>query len=399
MGLIIAFWTAAALVGYAYVGYPLLVWLASRRAARARPLPRRRPAAPRVSVIVAAYNEAGCIAQKIDSALRQDYPPERLQVVVVSDGSTDGTDAIVERHADPRVRLIRQEPRAGKSAALNRGVAAATGDVLVFTDANALFAPGSIARLAAPFAERRVGLVSGQGLYAESHAADARVVANGYVRYEALLRAAEGRLGFLAGADGAIYALRRGLYRDLAPAEVNDLLHPIQAALAGYVCRFEPTAFTVEPPSGGAGQEFRRHVRIIAQGIALTRRWFPPLVAGRRWRAVWLLLSHRVLRWGAAPVLLVALGANLALLERGPLYAVTLATQLAFYAVAAAGAVADRLGVRLGTLAIPHYFCVVTAAGVAGFARALGGGAEAVWTPAGGATGERAARRAGAGAA
>lgn len=383
----LAFWLAAALLVYTWIAYPLLlkVLASVRRPARTRP-----PARPRLSVIVAAFNEAKWILAKIDGTLAQRYPARRLEVIVVSDGSTDGTDALVARHRDPRVRLIRQEPRAGKSLALNRGVAAAQGDVLVFTDANALFAPDALARLAAPFADPRVGMVSGQGLYTTADG-DARAVAGGYVRYEAMIRAGESALGFQASADGAIYALRRELYRDLAATEVSDLLHPIQTALAGFASRFEPAACTVEPPSSDGGQEFRRHVRIVAQGMHLLRRWLPRLVAARRWGAVWMLLSHRALRWTTAPALAVLLTANLSLLEHGGPYAAALGAQAAFYALALTGWMAERTGRGLGRLAVPYYFCLVTAAGVAGFGRFLRGGAQAVWAPAGAGVTERAA--------
>jgi glycosyltransferase involved in cell wall biosynthesis len=289
------------------------------------------------------------------------------------------------------VRLVRQEPRAGKSLALNRGVAAARGEVLVFTDANALFGPDALAGLAAHFEDPQVGLVSGQGLYAAAEGGDARAVANGYVRYEARLRAAEDGLGFLAGADGAIYALRRSLYRDLEPAEVNDLQHPIVTALGGLRCRFEPAAFTVEPPSHGGAQEFRRHVRIIAQGIVLTRRWLPALLAARRYRPVWILLSHRACRWASGAALAAAFLANLALLGGGAVYTLACGGQVAFYALALAGWLGERAGRRLGRLAVPYYFCVVSAAGLGGAVRAVGTGAEAVWAPAGRSAEERAA--------
>ncbi|HEU4370453.1 MAG TPA: glycosyltransferase [Methylomirabilota bacterium] len=389
----LAFWLAAALLGYTWVAYPLLVRVAGRLArSRPRDSPHRTPrvSRPRLSVIVAAFNEATWILAKVDGTLAQRYPAGRLEVIVVSDGSTDATDAVVARHPDPRVRLIRQEPRAGKSSALNRGVAAARGDVLVFTDANALFGPGALARLAAPFADPRVGMVSGQGLYTAA-GGDARAVASGYLRYEALIRHGESALGFQASADGAVYALRRGLYRDLDAAEVNDLLHPIQAALDGFTSRFEPAAFTVEPPSRDGGQEFRRHVRIVAQGMHLLRRWLPPLVAARRWGPVWMLLSHRALRWTTAPALAVLASANVLWLEREGLYAAALAGQAAFYALALTGWLAERAGHRLGRLAVPYYFCLVSAAGVAGLARFLRGGAQAVWAPAGAGAAERAA--------
>jgi cellulose synthase/poly-beta-1,6-N-acetylglucosamine synthase-like glycosyltransferase len=384
----VVLWLSAGALAYTWIGYPVLLRLAGRRARAPR---ARSDRLPPVSVIVAAHNEAHCIRAKLDSTLlEQDYPADRLEAIVVSDGSTDGTDAIVAAYPDRRARLVRQEPRAGKSPALNRGVAAARGEVLVFTDANALFARDAIARLAAPFADPAVGLVTGQGLYA-AEGGDARVAASGYVRYEAAVKAGEAALGFVASADGAIYAIRGTLYRDLAASDVNDLLHPIQAVLAGYRCWFDPAASTVEPPSRSGGQEFRRHVRIIAQGMHLLRGWLPRLLAARRWRAAWMLLSHRALRWGGAFFLAGALVANAVLLERGGLYAATLAAQGAFYTLAAVGLVADRLGRRLGLLALPYFFCTVNAAGVAGLARFLRGGAQAVWAPAGRPVRERAA--------
>jgi glycosyltransferase involved in cell wall biosynthesis len=386
MSAVVVFWAAAAVLAYAWIGYPVLL---RAFAALARRRPVGRTARPSLSVIVAAYNEAACIRAKIDGTLAQRYPSRRLEVIVVSDGSTDVTDAIVASHPDPRVRLIRQEPRAGKSPALNRGAIAARGDVLVFTDANAVFAPEALARLAAPFDDPRVGLVSGQGLYA-SAGGDARAVSSGYVRYEAALKRGESALGFLASADGAIYAMRRSLYRDLAAAEVNDFLHPIHAALAGFESRFEPDAYTLEPPSRDGSQEFRRHVRIVAQGMHLLRRWMPALVAAGRWRAAWMLLSHRALRWLNTPALAALLGATLWLLPQGAVYRFALAGQAAFYLLALAGWLAERAGRRLGRLAIPYYFCLVSAAGVAGFVRFVRGRAEAVWAPTG-AVAERAA--------
>lgn len=376
----LAFWLAAAAAVYPWLLYPLILAGTARR--RPDPPPSPRPW-PFLSVIVAAYNEAACIRAKLASTLEQGYPRDRLEVIVISDASTDGTDRLVAECGDPRVTLVRQEPRAGKSPALNRGVALARGDVLVFTDANALFGPGALERLAAPFADPRVGLVSGHGLYAAPGAPDAGAVGNGYVRFEAFLRSREAALGVLAGADGAVYALRRDLYRDLGAAEVNDLAHAIQTAVAGATVRFDAGAYTLEPPSTDARQEFRRHVRIVAQNARLLQEWLPRILAARCWRLSWTLLSHRVLRWTTAPALAVAAAANVALLGAHPVYALTAAVQGGFYALALTGLVGERSGLRLGKAALPYYFCVVSAAGLAGLARYLRGGAQAVWAPTG----------------
>lgn len=384
----VVFWASALALGYTWLAYPALCAALAARARRRGPRPRARPT---LSVLVAAHNEATVIEAKLQSTLAQRYPPERLEVIVVSDASTDGTDERVARWRDPRVRLVRQEPRAGKAAALNRAAALARGEVLVFTDANARFTPGTLARLAAPFADPRVGLVSGQGRYAAPDGRSAAAVAGGYVRYETLIRRGESALGVLAAADGAVYALRRALFRGLRPADADDLLHPMQVALAGYACRFDPRAATVEPPARDAGQEYRRHVRIVAQGAALLAAWLPRLLRARRLAAVWALVSHRLLRWTTAAFLAGALGAALALRGRAPVYDLALGFQVAFYALAAAGGLAERWGRARGPLAFPYYFCVMAAAGAAGLARAARGRAEAVWAPTGARASDRAA--------
>ncbi len=373
----VVFWLSVVLVVYPYVVYPLVMAYLGRRRPRG-PVGTTRP---RVSVIIAAHNEAEWIERKIASTLGQDYPADRLEVIVVSDGSTDATESIVHAIGDSRVRLIARDERQGKSTALNLAVAEARGDLLVFTDANALFAPGAIARLAAPFADPSVGLVSGQGLYGELADGQARAVANGYARLESLLKRGETALGFIGCADGAIYALRRSLYRDLAPAEVSDLTHTIETTLAGYRSCFDPDALTVEPPSKNAGQEFRRHVRIIAQGFDAVVTALPRLLAARRWAAVWVLVSHRVLRWTCAVALGGVLGTSL--VGQGWPFVAALACQAFFYGIAAIAALSERMGRGLGVLAAPYYFCTVTIAGTFGFLRFLRAGGEAVWSPGG----------------
>jgi len=371
----ILFWISVFLLVYPYVIYPAIMAVVARVWSSSPP-PKGKLAF--VSVIIAAYNEANCIARKLESTLSQDYPEDRLEVIVVSDGSTDRTADIVATFLDPRVKLLVQNERTGKSPALNLGVREARGEILVFTDANALFAPGSIRALAEHFTDPKVGLVSGQGLYGEMGNGTSRAVANGYVRLEALIKTGESALGFIGGADGAIYALRRGLYREIAPAHVNDLLHPIAAALAGYISRFDGRAYTVEPSSQGAGQEFQRHVRIIAQGFAIFSDIVPQLFFRARWKELWMVCSHRLFRWISLIGLVGLFSASV--LGQGPLYGAALAAQGLFYTTALAGWTAERVGWRLGLFANPYYFCVVSVAGLLGFLRFLKGGAEATWS-------------------
>ena len=198
------FWGALSVTAYTYFGYPLVLAILYRNRLEAEP----RSIWPPLTVLVAAYNEERYIARKVQNLLDREYPGE-LDVIVVSDGSTDRTAAIVRRFEGPQVQLLAQPDRRGKNAALNRGVSAARREIIVFTDANALLAPGALRRLVAPFCNSQVGLVSGQGSYGELGDGTTRVVSNAYVRYEAFLKQRESSFGFLPGVDGALYAMRR----------------------------------------------------------------------------------------------------------------------------------------------------------------------------------------------
>ena len=373
------FWSALSLLVYTYFGYPCLLALQRHQAHRwgdAADLPT-------VTLIVAAFNEELCIEQKVRNALEHDYPPERLEVLVVSDGSTDRTEAIVRSLEGNRVRLITQVQRRGKNAALNRGVAEAGGEIVVFTDANALLAPGAIRYLVAPFCDPTIGLVSGQGYYGEMGNGTTRVVSNAYVQYEAFIKRREAALGFIAAADGALYAMRRSLYHELPVTQVHDLFHPIQMVLAGYRSVFVPDAYTVEPPSPDASSEYRRHIRIIAQGLLVFLRQAPVLMARGHVIACWMLISHRFLRWISLAFLVLALVTNAMLAGQAPLYTFLFMAQLSFYALALGGAFGEHWQLRFRVLAVPYYFCVVSLVGVGGFLSLLRGNRQATWAPTG----------------
>ncbi|MGH9318290.1 MAG: glycosyltransferase family 2 protein [Vicinamibacteria bacterium] len=373
------FWVCLFLVVYAYLGYPLLLALWARGEEK-----KADAEAPSISMIVAAHNEEAVIESKIRNAIAQDYPEDRLEIVVVSDGSSDGTEAFVRGVEDSRVRLVVQSPRQGKNQALNRGAAVARGEVLVFTDANAMLGPLALRKLVAPFSDARIGLVSGRGLYGGSDPISPEAVSNAYVRYESFIKSRESSLGFVAAADGALYALRRELYRALEWNQVHDLMHPIQVSIEGKRSAFVPEAFTVEPPSRDASVEFRRHVRIIAQGFLVYLGQLPRLLEKGKWRELVLLTSHRPLRWLSSFFLAGALLSNVALAPSSRFYAALLASQVLFYLAAGLGAAFERADVRLRLLAVPYYFCVVSAAGLSGFLHFLRGRGHASWAPTGG---------------
>ena len=374
-------WGSLAAVAYTYFGYPFLLSIFGRTR---RPAGETSATLPFVSVVIAAYNEERCIARKIENVLQHDYPPELLELLIVSDGSKDGTDEVVRECSSARLRLLVQPTRQGKNQALNRGAREARGEILVFTDADAMLVPGALAQLVRPFANPTVGLVSGQGLYGELGDGTTRVVSNAYVRYESFIKQREASMGFVAAADGALYAMRRALYEELPSNQVHDLVHPIQVAVAGGRSAFKPEAFTVELPSTDAGKEFKRHVRIIAQGFLVLLAQTPALLSRGKLKELWMLVSHRLLRWTSSLFLVCALVSNLMLLEAHPTYKWLLLGQLLFYMFALVGGLAERLQLRLRLLAVPYYFCVVSAAGAGGFVQFLRGRGHATWLPTGG---------------
>jgi cellulose synthase/poly-beta-1,6-N-acetylglucosamine synthase-like glycosyltransferase len=338
----VAFWIALAVVVYVYFGYPALlaVW------ARIAPRPIRAGAeTPPISVIVAARNEGAVLRRRIDNLLASDYPSSALQIIVVSDGSTDETASILASYA-PAVDAILLPP-GGKATALNAGVAAARHDVVVFADARQTFAPGALRALVAPLSDPRVGGVSGELLLdCEAGQTDSTVGGGvgAYWRYEKWLRRHESLVGSTLGATGAIYALRRELWRPLPGDTIlDDVLAPMRAVLAGARVVFEGAAHAFDRVSPGASVEFRRKTRTLAGNFQLLRlepRLLVPLV-----NPVWLqFVSHKLGRLVVPYALCVILIASAVLAGQHVFYACIFILQLAFYGLAAYGAVLERRG-------------------------------------------------------
>ena len=353
---------AASLVAYTYVAFPVLVLLR----ARLRPRPHdSAPITPTVSIVIAARNEAGSLPAKLDNLLGLDYPRDRLEVLIASDGSDDGTDAIAAARAGEGVRVL-SLGRVGKAAALNAAVAQATGDVLVFSDANSLYAPDALRALVAPFADEAVGGVAGDQRYVT--AGEEAAVAGGERRYwdlDRVLKRAESRGGNAISATGAIYAVRRELFRTV-PAGVTDDFATSTAVIAqGRRLVFAPDAVAFEPVARSGGAEFERKVRVMTRGLnaVVARR---ELLDPRRHGFYALqLLSHKVLRrLMALPLAVLAVGAALEG-RRSRVFRAAAGLQGAMYVLGAAGLILGRRG-RGGPriVALPAYFCLVNLASV-----------------------------------
>lgn len=374
------FWGSALLLAYAFAGYPLLLEAQARLARRRGRAPVQAADTawtPKVSVLLAVHNEAVVIERKIRNFLQLEYPEDRIDLYVVSDGCTDATETLTERCGSPRVRLLRQTERGGKTRALNRAAAEADGDIFVFTDANAMFRPDCIRRLVERLADPAIGLVSGVSVYVDASGAPS--TGGVYRRYEEWIKARESDLFSIVGADGAAYAMRREFYVPLEPEYINDLLHPMQVLLVGGRAVSEPRAVVEEEADDAdASVEMCRQTRIMAQSWLICLRMLPVLVREGHWGFAWQMLSHKMLRWATLPLLAVCAASALFLSSRGGAYAVAALAMGAGGLVALAGA----LG-RGGLARTAWLFVVLHLAAVNGLVRLLRGHVFVTWTPRG----------------
>lgn len=368
---------ALAATVYIYFGYPALIFLVSRL----RPRPFRRGGEPTVTVLIPVYNEEGVIAEKIANTLALDYPPERLETLVVSDGSTDGTEEIVRRFGE-KVRLLTL-PRSGKAFALNEGARAARGEILVLTDANTLLEPGSLRPLVDPFADPSVGGVCGNKKQRPPAGADTTAEGeNLYWRWDKWQKALESRAGSIFAADGTLYAVRKELYVPIAdPAQADDIAISARVVLQGRRLLYEPRAVAWEEAPAEGRDELWRKVRVTNHSVRAL--W-------NLGRGLWTsgfysveLLSHKFFRH-LVPFFLIPLFLSNAVLAASgpPVFRVLFAGQVLFYGLALAGFAlrGTRLG-RAKPFTVPYYFCLVNAAAFLGVLSILRGRRLRAWTP------------------
>ena len=361
----LTFWTALATIAYTYLGFPLLVLVR----ARLRPRPARSaPIEPLVSVVLAAYNEEAAIGARLDNLLALDYPAERLSVVVASDGSDDRTVEIAQAYADRRVRIL-DLGRVGKADALTAAVAAADGEILVFTDANTMFEPGAVRALVAPFADPEVGGAAGDQRYLPAQATGAEEDAAGersYWDFDRKLKLAESEAGSTVAATGAIYAIRRDLFEPVRVGVTDDFITSTAVIARGRRLVFVPDAVAWEPVAASNRLEYGRKVRIMTRGlrgVAARRALLDPRRTG--FYAIQL-GSHKVLRRMMAFPLLAIAGTAPLLWGHGLFYRLVTLGAAGVAGLGAVGLVAprSRLGrSRLATL--PAFFLLVNLASIA----------------------------------
>jgi cellulose synthase/poly-beta-1,6-N-acetylglucosamine synthase-like glycosyltransferase len=369
--MIFLFYLTLGLLLYSYAVYPLVLVC----------LPARRPESaeasegewrwPSVSVLVSVYNEEKVIAAKVANflACHYDGPSE---ILIVSDGSTDHTTDVIRPLASDRVKLLVKDRREGKGVAMNFAVAHTRGTILVFTDANAFFGPDALSELVGPFRDPKIGLVTGWTVYTGGPTGSM------YERYERSLKQLESRSGVVAGADGAIYAMRKSLWREHPPELINDFLHPMVVALGGAhsviaeraTCEEE---FKIE-------NEFSRQVRMVSQAALVLTKTFPALARKGQWRSLLVLASHKLARWLTVPLLALLLVATVRLAATSTFYRLVLDAELLFGLWVVVGWLAALLGAD-ERVSLAYRFLVLNCAGAVGLWRCMTGRVPVAWQP------------------
>jgi cellulose synthase/poly-beta-1,6-N-acetylglucosamine synthase-like glycosyltransferase len=380
--LIWLFWVCLFLGTYPFFIYPVLAALLSKL--HARRVHARADFLPSVTVLTAAFNEARHIEQTVRNKLAQDYPPELLDVIVISDESADGTDEIVQRLAaesDGRVRLMRQSPRQGKTAALNLAMLRVRGEIVVFSDANSMYRPHTVRRLVANFADREVGYVTGKMIYVN---ADGSVTGDGcsaYMRYENWLRAVETRLGSIVGVDGGVDAVRAKLYRGMRPDQLPDFVLPLDVVEQGYRVVFERDAVLTEESLSSQSSEYRMRVRVALRALWALRDKRALLNPFRFGLFAWQLLSHKVLRYLTFLPLGVAGAVSLVLAIHQPIYRLVVLAEAAFLLLALSASIGPAFVARSALGRLSGYFLLLNVASAVAFVRFLRGQKQVLWQP------------------
>ncbi len=354
-------WISIGVIGYTYFGYPILLWFWSLFSKKS-PSGEYSPTA-KVTVLISARNEQDCIEKTIVSVLESDYPEELLDVLVVSDGSTDRTAEIISSISRSRVHLIQWPESRGKMAAQAAAYPETQGDILVMADASSIFKEESIRKLVRHFSDRRVGSVVGRKTILKT----GNDVSGGdglYWKYESKLRHLESQTGSSwVGCEGGIFAIRKNLFRlDYPPEIAQDYSVCCRVMEQGYINRYEPEAVIYEAPSKDMGVEFSRKIRVIVRGIQAFFA-FAYLLNPIKHPAFFLQnMSHRLMRW-LVPFFLVALFVA-SFLSSHPLSVHLFFGQMLFYELALAGLMLKYAGFKFRPATVPLYFCVVNAAGL-----------------------------------
>jgi cellulose synthase/poly-beta-1,6-N-acetylglucosamine synthase-like glycosyltransferase len=373
------FWGSLLMLCYLFVGYPVLAL--TMGVVRQRPHSVSDSFRPTVTLIISAYNEEKDIREKLENTRQLHYPKDKLEVLVISDASSDQTDAIVREYEHEGIILRRMAERGGKTVGLNAVVPSATGEFIVFSDANAIYRPDAIEKLIRNFCDPAIGCVTGDSQYINVEDSSAGKSEKTYWDYDRLLKVRESRSGSMVGSDGAIFAIRKELYAPLRPEDINDFVLPLLIVSQGYRCIFEPEAVCEESGTSHWREEFRRKIRVVNRswtGLWRVKQLLNPYQYG--WFSIQL-FSHKLLRWLTPLFLFSLLASSISLVSVSPFFLVMALSQLGGYTIGIFGMVFEKLSSSNRLVSVGAYFLLVNVASVLGIIKGLRGNTITVWNP------------------
>lgn len=374
----IFFWTAAGIVLYAYLGYPILVYILGR--VRSKEV-RKADFEPSVSIIITAYNEHRDIRAKLENTLLIDYPKEKLEIIVASDCSSDGTDDIVREFQKLGVRLCRQQERLGKTSAQNLAVGMAENEIILFSDATTKYEPDVLRAMLPSFADETVGCVAGRLIYVDPERSSTGKGALTYWDYEVFLKKSESRACSLIGASGCLYAVRKSAYIPMYREACSDFLIATVVFRQGLRTVYEPRAVCTEEVNKNTRAELRMRVRVIAQtfnDLWRNREMMNPFRSG--FFAIQL-FSHKVLRYSLPLMFLVLFLSSAILAPMSPIFLFIFIVQILFLLVGLTAFIWDYAGFKSKYLSLPMYFILSNLACCRGFFKFVSGERFYVWEP------------------
>ncbi len=372
--MVICLWVCLFLVFYTFFGYGilLLALVKLRRLIKGqRPLADNDGNWPTVTLVVSAYNEENCIAEKIENSLSLSYPADKLKYLFVTDGSTDSTPDIVSRY--PQVTLMHRPERKGKIAAIDRAMHEVDAEIVIFTDANTMLNKDALTNICRHYYDAKVGAVSGEKRVHIEKVSDATAGEGFYWKYESKLKTWDSELYSVVGAAGELFSVRRSLFVPVPPDTIlDDFMISLLIAQKGYRIIYEPAAYATETGSENIQEELKRKIRIAAGGIQSIIRLKGLLNPFGNFVLCFQYISHRVLRWTITPFLMIlafVLNGLIAFRYPGNFYKALFALQTLFYVASLLGWLLEKRQVKIKALFIPYYFCMMNYAVMAGIKR------------------------------
>lgn len=378
----ILFWTFIFIIFYAYFGYGIILFAIVK--IREIFIPERKIVNPRfeptVSFIVPCYNEKDILKDKVKNCLELDYPKDKLQIIFITDGSTDGSEDMLTQYRE--IEVLHESARKGKSAAENRSVNHASGEIIIFSDANTILPSDAVKSLVRHYINPVVGAVSGEKRILQSDRENAAGAGEGfYWKYESMLKRFDARLLTVVGAAGELFSFRKHLFKPLEEDTIlDDFVLSLRITQAGYRVLYDPTATALETSSENSKEELKRKIRICAGGWQAMSRLGSLFNVFKHPVLTFQYVSHRVLRWTLAPLFLfLVIPMNIILAQDNVFYTIVLQLHLCFYLFGIAGYLLERREIKFKPFFIPYYFIMMNYAAIAGFFRYAKGGQSSAW--------------------